>query len=96
MAEDSEQNRSPIDPTKIAYVYVQVADYIAGQIAEGTLRPGMRLPSERDLAEQYGVAYLSVRRAMKELRARGLIATLPGKGTFIAYPEADDDSAQDS
>ena len=82
----AESGQSPVDPNKIAYVYMQVADYIAAQIAKGELRPGMRLPAERDLAAQYGVAYLSVRRATKELRERGLVVTLPGKGTFIAYP----------
>ncbi|MDR3080052.1 MAG: winged helix-turn-helix domain-containing protein [Streptomyces sp.] len=89
MAADSERNRPPIDPTKIAYIYMQVADYIAGQIADGTLSPGARLPGERALAEEYGVAFLTVRRAMKELRERGLVVTLPAKGTFIAYPDSD-------
>ncbi|MFE1951379.1 GntR family transcriptional regulator [Streptomyces sp. NPDC059524] len=96
MAEESGRNRPPIDPTKIAYVYMQLADYIAGQIADGTLSPGARLPGERDLAAEYGVAHLTIRRATKELRERGLVITLPGKGTYIAYPETDGDSAQDS
>ncbi|MGD6743597.1 winged helix-turn-helix domain-containing protein [Streptomyces sp. BH106] len=95
MAEESARNRHPVDPNKIAYVYTQVADYIAGQIADGTLRPGSRLPAERDLAEQYGVAYLSIRRAVKELRERGLVVTLPSKGTFVAYPEAEGEGSDE-
>ena len=43
-----------------------------------------RLPSERDLAEEYGVAYQTVRHAMKLLRERGLIITRQGRGTFVA------------
>ncbi|WP_371577225.1 winged helix-turn-helix domain-containing protein [Streptomyces sp. NBC_01314] len=78
---------SPIDPSKIAYVYMQVADHIAAQIASGALRPGARLPGERDLGAEYGVAYLTARRAIRELRERGLVVTLPAKGTFVAYPQ---------
>lgn len=80
-------DQSPIDPNKIAYVYMQVADHIAERIAKGELRPGARLLGERDLAEEYGVAHLTTRRAMRELRERGLVVTLPAKGTFVAYPQ---------
>lgn len=65
-------------------LYVAIADHVAARIATGELRPGARLPPERDLAVEYGVAYLTVRRAMMELRERGLILTVHGKGTFVA------------
>ncbi|MER6099572.1 winged helix-turn-helix domain-containing protein [Streptomyces sp. NPDC001728] len=64
-------------------VYVAVADHIAARISAGELTPGARLPAERDLAEEYGVAYLTVRRAARVLRERGLILTVHGKGTFV-------------
>lgn len=64
--------------------YVQVADDIAGRIASGELAPGARLRSERDLAEFYGRSYGTIRRAMEQLRERGLIVTIHGRGTFIA------------
>jgi hypothetical protein len=67
-------------------VYVAVADHIAARIRAGDLRPGARLPSERDLAQEYGVAYMSVRRAAEVLRERGLITTVHGKGTYVADP----------
>ncbi|MFJ5709724.1 MULTISPECIES: GntR family transcriptional regulator [unclassified Streptomyces] len=67
-------------------VYVAVADHIAARIAAGELAPGARLPAERDLATEYGVAYLTVRRAASVLRERGLILTVHGKGTFVADP----------
>jgi DNA-binding GntR family transcriptional regulator len=82
--------QSPIDPDKIAYVYMQLADHIADRIAKGDLRPGARLLGERDLAAEYGVANLTARRAVRELRERGLVVTLPAKGTFVAYPQADE------
>ena len=67
-----------------AYLYARVADHIAARIAAGELAPGARLPGERDLAAEYGVALGTARRAVEELRSRGLAITLPAKGTFIA------------
>lgn len=51
------------------YAYRQVADDIARRIEAGEIMA--KLPSERDLADEYGVAYATVRRAMTELRERG-------------------------
>ncbi|MCA2200342.1 MULTISPECIES: GntR family transcriptional regulator [unclassified Streptomyces] len=78
---------TPIDPEAAEYVYRQVADRVAADIEKGRLRPGARLPGERALAEQYGVAIGTARRAVQELRDRGLAVTLPSKGTFITTPE---------
>ncbi|WP_369391201.1 GntR family transcriptional regulator [Streptomyces sp. CG1] len=63
-----------------------VADHIAAHVAAGELQPGARLPAERDLATEYGVAYLTGRRAAQELRERQLIVTVQGKGTSVADP----------
>lgn len=65
------------------YIYMQLADYIETRITDGYLKPGARLPAERQMAEDYGVAYLTVRRAMQELRKRGLIRSVVGRGTFV-------------
>nr|WP_234436181.1 GntR family transcriptional regulator [Streptomyces sp. NRRL S-813] len=59
---------------------------IEARIRAGALQPGARLPAERDLAQEYGVAYLTVRRAAQVLRERGLILTVHGRGTFVANP----------
>jgi GntR family transcriptional regulator len=64
-------------------MYVQVADYIAGRIASGDLAPGAKLPAERDMASEYGVAYDTIRRATALLRERGLILTIVGRGTYV-------------
>ena len=63
--------------------YMAVADHITGLVKSGKLRPGARLASERELADEYGVSYMTVRRAMKELRERGTVVSVHGKGTFI-------------
>ena len=57
------------DPLQLAYV--QVADHIAARIEAGELERGTRLPPERELAAQYGVAYNTLRRSMDVLRDRG-------------------------
>ena len=77
-----------IDPNAPKLVYVQVADHITARIAAGELAPGARLPAERDLAAEYGVAYDTIRRATALLRDRGLILTIVGRGTFVS-PESE-------
>jgi GntR family transcriptional regulator len=69
-----------------AYVYMRVADHIAARIAAGDLPAEARLPAERDLAAEYAVAIGTARRAVLELRDRGLVVTLPGKGTYVVSP----------
>lgn len=65
------------------YEYVKLADLIAADIASGRLPLGARLPGEREMVELYSVSIGTVRRTVKELRDRGLVATLPAKGTFV-------------
>ncbi|WP_308206997.1 winged helix-turn-helix domain-containing protein [Actinoallomurus rhizosphaericola] len=67
----------------IQYEYMRVADVVAAQITEGTLQPGVRLPGEREMAAAHGVALGTARRALRELRDRGLVKTLPAKGTYV-------------
>jgi len=71
------------DPRGPELVYMLVADDIANQIESGKLQPGGRLPGEDALAEHYGVARMTVRRAMRELRERGLVHTISGKGSYV-------------
>jgi GntR family transcriptional regulator len=77
------QDHPAIDPNAPKLIYVQVADHITARIETGELAPGARLPAERDLATEYGVAYDTIRRATALLRDRGLILTIVGRGTFV-------------
>ena len=72
------------DPAGPELVYMLIADDIAAKIASGELSPGARLPGEADLAIQYGVARMTASRAVRELRERGLVRTVIGKGTYVA------------
>jgi GntR family transcriptional repressor for pyruvate dehydrogenase complex len=53
-------------------------------ILRGILRPGERLPAERDLSERLGVSRPSLREAVAELKARGLLTTRAGAGIYVA------------
>ncbi|MDC3955529.1 PLP-dependent aminotransferase family protein [Polyangium jinanense] len=59
-------------------------DALRGAILEGRLRPGARLPSTRDLAEQLGVARGTVVAAFGQLAAEGYIVGRHGSGTFVS------------
>lgn len=62
----------------------QVAATLRSWVAQGELRAGMRLPSERALAARLGVSRVTVVRALARLRLEGLIVTRHGAGTFVA------------
>ncbi|MBO3752132.1 winged helix-turn-helix transcriptional regulator [Streptosporangiaceae bacterium NEAU-GS5] len=66
-----------------------VADHIAARIGHGELTVDDRLPGERDLALEYRVALGTIRGAVVELRDRGLVITVPAKGTFVKEPAPD-------
>jgi GntR family transcriptional regulator len=51
-----------------------------------TLPPGTALPSERELAERYGLARMTVRNEVERLTADGAVYRLHGRGTFVAEP----------
>ncbi|MBA5779247.1 FCD domain-containing protein [Stappia sp. F7233] len=61
-----------------------VVDQIEQLILQGVLRPGDRLPSERELAKKVDVSRPILREAIKVLEERKLIATRHGEGTFVA------------
>nr|WP_319247882.1 FCD domain-containing protein [uncultured Celeribacter sp.] len=61
-----------------------VARQIELLILRGILRPGERLPAERDLADRFGVSRPSVREAIADLSARGLLDTRASAGIFVA------------
>ena len=62
----------------------QVVDFVRRQIEGGRLKPGDRLPAERDLAEEIGVSRPSLRSGLQTLQALGVIQSRQGAGTFIA------------
>jgi GntR family transcriptional regulator len=62
---------------------------ILRELANDELLPGSPVPSERDLAARYGVSRLTVREAVGQLVAEGLLVRVRGKGTFTTRPRVD-------
>lgn len=64
-------------------LYERIVQQIQERILTGELGAGYQLPTERELAEQFGVSRTAVREAMKALAQSGLIEVRPGRGTFV-------------
>ncbi|MEI6250615.1 MAG: GntR family transcriptional regulator [Actinomycetes bacterium] len=77
---------------KIQPAYAQIASQLREMVISGRLGPGDQLPSENDLAAEFGVSRGTVREAIRSLAAENLVHTTRGVtgGTFIAFvnPEA--------
>lgn len=71
-------------------ISVQVADQLKALIASQHLKPGDRLPAERELAEQLGISRTVLREAIKFLEQQGLLLVQVGRGTFVAQVEPED------
>jgi GntR family transcriptional regulator len=74
------------DADEPGYLYMKLADHIASFIESGDVLPGSRLPGEDEFAVQHGVSVGTVRRATDERRDRGLVVTLPAKGSYVVFP----------
>lgn len=72
-------------PIHTRRIFEEICDQIRAELASGSLRPGDKLPAERELAEQFGVSRLAVREALRSLEVSGIIALQKGVkgGAFI-------------
>ncbi len=62
----------------------QITTQLEQMIADGSLKPGERLPAERKLSERLGVSLPSLREAIKNLASKGLVTSRHGGGTYIS------------
>ena len=74
----------PFQPVRMEKLSQGVIRQIELLILRGLLRPGERLPSERELAERMGVSRPSLREAIAGLQERGLLVTRAGAGVYVA------------
>jgi GntR family transcriptional regulator len=72
------------DPRATSPLYLQMVERIAAAIGCGRLKDGEALPAERILSERLDVSRTTVRKALDELTARGLITSRQGSGNFVA------------
>ncbi len=77
---------APLTTDSSEPLFMQVYRRIADEIASGALGPGDRLPPERTLLEELQVSRATIRRALQELVAEGLVDASPGRGWFVRSP----------
>jgi GntR family transcriptional regulator, transcriptional repressor for pyruvate dehydrogenase complex len=78
-----DETKPAIEPIRRVKLYEEVATRIRDLIADGELRPGQALPSERKLAEQFKVGRAVIREAIRQLEVSGLIESRHGGGNYV-------------
>ena len=68
-------------------LYVQLRDALLAEVREGGLQPGDRFPSEAVIQDRYRVSRATVRQALGDLEASGVVRKVQGLGTFVAVPK---------
>ena len=78
-----------INPNDGLPIYRQIVLQIKHAVASGSLKPGHKIPSQRDLAAQLVISHLTVKKAYDTLESESIIHTLRGRGTFVVpHPAA--------
>ncbi|MBR7654497.1 GntR family transcriptional regulator [Brucella oryzae] len=75
-------------------LYAKVETSLADDISAGVLPPGSQLPPEERLIERFGFSRTTIRKAVENLVARGLVEIRRGKGTFVAQPKVTQELTQ--
>lgn len=75
-----------INPVKRKLLFEEVADELKRLILDGQIAPGTKLPSEHDLADQFGVSRNVVREGVRSLIGIGLVTVRPGSGVYVQAP----------
>ncbi len=70
-------------------LYQEIVEHIQGEILGGRLKPGDRIPAERELATHFAVSRAAVREAIKSLAEKGLLDVQVGKGSYVAALSTD-------
>lgn len=65
-------------------LWIQAADFIAAEIERGALKPGSRLPPERELCLQLSISRVTLRKALGKLVGDGLLTASHGRGWYVA------------
>lgn len=72
-------------------IYLQLREVVRTKIEDGEFAPGIAIPSENALAEQYGINRLTVRSAIEALVYEGLLKRVQGKGVFVVGDKVERD-----
>lgn len=71
----------------ITPLYVQLMEELETSIRNGVYKPGDKIMTEAEMAREYGVSLITVRKAVGSLMEKGLVVRKRGKGTFVTKPK---------
>lgn len=71
----------------ITPLYVQLMEELETSIRNGVYKPGDKIMTEAEIAKEYGVSLITVRKAVGSLMEKGLVVRKQGKGTFVTKPK---------
>lgn len=83
-----------LDPGSGVPFYRQVIDQVLLAVADGRLKPGVQLPTVRQLAVDLSVNLNTIARAYREMEIRGIVETQQGTGTFVANRKPEKKTAE--
>jgi GntR family transcriptional repressor for pyruvate dehydrogenase complex len=89
MPDSKDPTETPFGQFKKSAISEEILDRLLDLIREGRLRPGDRLPPERELAAMMGVSRPSLREALRALAIMNVIAIRQGDGTYVTSLEPD-------
>lgn len=84
-----------INPDYPEPLWLQAVELITREIESGALRPGSRLPPERELCQQLNISRVTLRKALNELVGKGLLSPSHGRGWYVAGDSAPSTPARD-
>src|SRR2546421_5691882 len=73
-----------------------IAETLRERGRSGGLKPGDALPTQSAVMREFGASSQTVQKAMAQLKQEGLALSRPGKGAFVAHPDADADAGPDA
>ena len=82
-----DQNNESLDevsPIRRTSLSDKIIEQIIDLISRKVLKPGQRLPSEKDLCKRFGVGRTSIREALRSLAVMGILDGRVGEGTFVS------------
>ncbi len=80
-------SQEQIDKASPVPIYYQLFKLMEDGVRSGALKPSEVFPSEQELCKRFGVSHMTLRRAMSELAATGLVYAEKGRGTFVSKPK---------
>ena len=83
--------KNSVNKASVIPIYYQIAQYFHNLIGQNKLLPGQAIPTENEICMMFGVSRMTVRRAISELVAEGMVYAQKGKGTFVSKPRLDND-----